>query len=40
MGLSDRGEIRQGLRADLVQVRMADDHPVVRAVWRGGIRVI
>jgi CubicO group peptidase (beta-lactamase class C family) len=34
-----------GLRADLVQVRMTplDDgrqQPVVRAVWRGGVRVV
>lgn len=39
-GLSDRGEIAQGLRADLVQVRVIDDQPVVRAVWRGGRRVV
>jgi alpha-D-ribose 1-methylphosphonate 5-triphosphate diphosphatase len=42
-GLSDRGEIAPGLRADLVQVRIAANgagsHPVVRAVWRGGERV-
>jgi alpha-D-ribose 1-methylphosphonate 5-triphosphate diphosphatase len=40
MGLMDRGDIRQGLRADLVQVHMADDQPIVRAVWRRGVRVI
>lgn len=40
LGLLDRGEIRAGLRADLVQVRLADNQPVVRAVWRGGVRVI
>jgi alpha-D-ribose 1-methylphosphonate 5-triphosphate diphosphatase len=44
IGLQDRGAIAQGLRADLVQVRMtplADgrQQPVVRAVWRGGVRV-
>ena len=44
LGLHDRGSIAQGLRGDLVQVRMtplADgrQQPVVRAVWRGGIRV-
>lgn len=37
--LGDRGEIAPGLRADLVQVRMVGDQPVVRAVWRGGARV-
>ena len=44
IGLNDRGAIAQGLRADLVQVRMttlADGRhqPIVRAVWRGGVRV-
>jgi alpha-D-ribose 1-methylphosphonate 5-triphosphate diphosphatase len=44
LGLNDRGAIAQGLRADLVQVRMttlADGRhqPIVRAVWRGGVRV-
>ena len=45
LGLSDRGQIALGLRADLVQVRpvpLADGsvHPVVRAVWREGQRVV
>lgn len=39
-GLLDRGEIAPGLRADLVQVRMAGEQPVVRAVWREGVRVV
>ncbi|MEJ8571969.1 alpha-D-ribose 1-methylphosphonate 5-triphosphate diphosphatase [Microbaculum marinum] len=39
VGLDDRGEIAEGLRADLVQVRFADDVPVVRAVWSNGRRV-
>ncbi|MDT7514747.1 alpha-D-ribose 1-methylphosphonate 5-triphosphate diphosphatase [Rhodoferax mekongensis] len=44
-GLSDRGAIAAGLRADLIQVRMAtlpggQEHPVVRAVWREGRRVL
>ncbi|MDR3497363.1 MAG: alpha-D-ribose 1-methylphosphonate 5-triphosphate diphosphatase, partial [Ancalomicrobiaceae bacterium] len=39
-GLTDRGEIAAGKRADLVRVVMADDHPVVRAVWRQGRRVV
>lgn len=38
-GLADRGEIAPGLRADLVQVRMIGDQPVVRAVWRQGRRI-
>ncbi|MBV8030588.1 MAG: alpha-D-ribose 1-methylphosphonate 5-triphosphate diphosphatase [Betaproteobacteria bacterium] len=44
LGLSDRGEIAPGLRADLVQVRLVGDapaqQPVVRAVWREGRRVV
>jgi len=45
LGLSDRGQIALGLRADLVQVRpitLTDGsvHPVVRAVWREGRRVL
>ncbi|MGQ4275410.1 alpha-D-ribose 1-methylphosphonate 5-triphosphate diphosphatase [Terrihabitans sp. B22-R8] len=39
-GLNDRGEIAPGLRADLVQVTMASDIPVVRRVWREGERVV
>lgn len=38
-GLSDRGEIAVGRRADLVRVRAAGDIPVVRQVWRQGRRV-
>ena len=40
LGLEDRGEIAPGLRADLVQIRLVDGQPVVRAVWREGQRVI
>jgi alpha-D-ribose 1-methylphosphonate 5-triphosphate diphosphatase len=40
LGLNDRGEIKSGLRADLVRVRVVDDQPIVRAVWRCGERVI
>jgi alpha-D-ribose 1-methylphosphonate 5-triphosphate diphosphatase len=45
VGLSDRGEIAQGLRADLIQVRLVEvedgrHHAVVRAVWRQGRRVL
>jgi alpha-D-ribose 1-methylphosphonate 5-triphosphate diphosphatase len=44
-GLADRGALQPGLRADLVQVRMVQvahgqHHPVVRAVWREGRRVL
>ena len=44
-GLNDRGSIAQGMRADLVQVRMTDmadgtRHAVVRSVWREGRRVL
>lgn len=38
-GLMDRGEIRPGLRADLLRVALHDGEPVVRAVWRQGRRV-
>ncbi|ANK80914.1 MAG: phosphonate metabolism protein PhnM [Rhizobiales bacterium NRL2] len=38
-GLADRGEIAEGLRADLVRVRLVDGLPVVRGVWREGRRV-
>ena len=38
-GLDDRGEIAVGKRADLVRVRMAGSLPVVRGVWRAGVRV-
>lgn len=45
VGLTDRGLIAQGMRADLVQVRMTPltperQQPVVRGVWRGGVRVV
>jgi alpha-D-ribose 1-methylphosphonate 5-triphosphate diphosphatase len=38
-GLSDRGEIAVGKRADLVRVQMIRGAPVVREVWRQGQRV-
>lgn len=40
MGLDDRGEIAAGKRADVVRVRVVDDMPVVRSVWREGMRVV
>jgi alpha-D-ribose 1-methylphosphonate 5-triphosphate diphosphatase len=39
VGLDDRGEIAPGLRADLVRVRVHEGMPVIRAVWREGLRV-
>jgi alpha-D-ribose 1-methylphosphonate 5-triphosphate diphosphatase len=39
-GLTDRGQIATGLRADLVRVRLHVGLPVVRQVWRAGERVI
>ena len=39
-GLEDRGEIALGKRADLVQVNVSSGRPVVRRVWREGIRVL
>ena len=38
-GLDDRGEIAVGKRADLVRVRVDAEVPVVRTVWREGVRV-
>ena len=38
-GLTDRGEIAAGRRADLLRVARHDGEPVVRAVWRQGRRV-
>jgi alpha-D-ribose 1-methylphosphonate 5-triphosphate diphosphatase len=39
VGLSDRGEIAVGKRADLIRVRVVRDVPAVRSIWRGGRRV-
>jgi alpha-D-ribose 1-methylphosphonate 5-triphosphate diphosphatase len=39
VGLVDRGEIRPGLRADLIQARIHREYPVIRQVWRQGTRV-
>ena len=38
-GLADRGSIAPGKRADLVRVAFAADTPIVRQVWREGVRV-
>jgi alpha-D-ribose 1-methylphosphonate 5-triphosphate diphosphatase len=40
VGLTDRGEIAPGKRADLVRVRDVEGLAVVRTVWRQGQRVI
>lgn len=40
VGLTDRGEIAPGKRADLVRVHIAGDLPIVRQVWRTGVRVL
>ncbi|WP_122551829.1 alpha-D-ribose 1-methylphosphonate 5-triphosphate diphosphatase [Pseudomonas viridiflava] len=37
--LADRGEIRTGLRADLIQARSHGNLPVIDKVWRQGKRV-
>src|SRR5215471_2109322 len=39
VGLTDRGEIAIGKRADLIRVHVAGHVPVVRSVWREGNRV-
>ena len=38
-GLTDRGRLATGLRADIVRVRLHDTLASVRAVWRQGERV-
>ncbi|MBR0718410.1 alpha-D-ribose 1-methylphosphonate 5-triphosphate diphosphatase [Bradyrhizobium liaoningense] len=39
VGLTDRGEIAVGKRADLIRVHVVGNVPVVRSVWREGRRV-
>ncbi|MBE1425025.1 alpha-D-ribose 1-methylphosphonate 5-triphosphate diphosphatase [Desulfomicrobium macestii] len=39
LGLTDRGRIEPGLRADLVRVHIDRDLPIIRRVWRDGERV-
>lgn len=39
VGMDDRGRLQEGLRADLVRVRMAGTTPIIQAVYRGGVRV-
>jgi len=38
--LDDRGALAQGLRADILRIRLHEDQPIVRTVWREGERVI
>lgn len=38
-GLADRGALQPGFRADLARVSFAAGTPIVREVWREGIRV-
>jgi len=40
LGLTDRGELLPGRRADFTRVPMVDDVPVVVAVWREGRQVM
>ncbi|GHT90310.1 amidohydrolase [Betaproteobacteria bacterium] len=39
VGLCDRGEIKAGLFADLIQVRAHHGHPLIHQVWKQGRRV-
>ncbi|WP_120010191.1 alpha-D-ribose 1-methylphosphonate 5-triphosphate diphosphatase [Teichococcus vastitatis] len=39
LGMTDRGRLEAGLRADLVRIRQLGIMPVIRAVWRGAERV-
>lgn len=39
VGLTDRGDIAAGQRADIIRVHEAGNVPVVRSVWREGQRV-
>ncbi len=39
-GLADRGEIAPGKAADLLRVRLVEDAPVIREVYRNGQRIV
>ncbi|BDW87423.1 alpha-D-ribose 1-methylphosphonate 5-triphosphate diphosphatase [Thalassospira tepidiphila] len=39
VGFDDRGEIAVGKRGDLIRVHHSPHHPIVRGVWREGVRV-
>jgi alpha-D-ribose 1-methylphosphonate 5-triphosphate diphosphatase len=38
-GLSDRGRIAPGKRADIVIFDLVQDRPIIRSVWAAGKRV-
>ena len=38
-GFNDRGEIKIGLRADLLRIRLEEDIPRIISVWRGGTEI-
>lgn len=40
LGLHDRGEIAVDKRADLVRIKIIENTPVIRSVWREGIKVL
>lgn len=40
VGLTDRGVLEPGRRADMIRVSLIDNTPVVRSVWRAGQRVM
>lgn len=39
-GLTDRGRIEPGLKADLLRVAVIEDYPIVKTVWRDAKRVM
>ncbi len=39
VGLTDRGRLAPGLRADLLRVHLIDTHPIVQRVWSAGRQV-
>jgi alpha-D-ribose 1-methylphosphonate 5-triphosphate diphosphatase len=39
VGLEDRGELAVGLRSDMVRFRIIEGAPIIRDVWRGGVKV-
>lgn len=39
VGFTDRGELARGKRADMLQVAMVDDLPVLRKVWKNGAQI-
>ena len=38
-GFTDRGELSPGKRADMIQVRVVDEIPILRTVWKKGIQI-